>query len=475
MPNSDPTRKRLAIVGGGIAGLAAAHRAQELDPTAEISLFEASDRLGGVLSTIRQDGYLIERSADSFITNLPCAIDLCRRIGFEEQLIPTDAAHRSALVVSRGKLYGVPEGFLLMAPGKLWPLARSPLLSVRGKLRMAWEYFVKARRGGEDESLGAFARRRLGREAFERLVQPLVGGIYTADPEKLSLAATLPRFLEMERQHGGLIRAMRATRQSSSPGDRDGSGARYGLFVAPRDGMSSLVDALAAKLPAGCVQLNSRIERIAYANSRWRLSNNQENLEFDALILATPSPVAAAQLAKVDVALAADLAAIEHAGSAVAVLAYDRGQIAHPLNGFGFVVPAVERRRILSASFSSIKFPGRAPAGKVLIRVFLGGAMQPEMLRLADEELLQIAQEELQQLLGARGNPELKLLFRWHAAMPQYHLGHLERLARINQRLTQIPSLALAGNAYEGVGIPQCIRSGELAAQRVLHTSLTAG
>jgi oxygen-dependent protoporphyrinogen oxidase len=293
----------------------------------------------------------------------------------------------------------------------------------------------------------------------------------------------------MERQHGSLIRAAKANRKAtasaaSETNDAEDSGARYSMFMTPRDGLSSLVDAIAKRLPPSCVQLNTPIQSIAKINDKWRLTlqphptsnhplpvggegRGEGAAEFDAVIIATPAPAAAKLLGEIDAALATDLAAIEHAGSAIAILAYDQSQISHPLNTFGFVVPQIENRRILSASFSSVKFPGRAPDGKVLIRVFLGGALQPEMVSKADEELIQIASEELAALLNITGKPALTKIFRWHAAMPQYHLGHLDRLQRIKDRLANHSGLALAGNAFTGVGIPQCIHSGELACEKV--------
>jgi oxygen-dependent protoporphyrinogen oxidase len=472
MSNPSANHKRIAIIGGGISGLAAAYRVRELNPSAEITLFEAADRLGGSLQTIRQDGFLIEQGADSFITNTLWASDLCRRIGLADQLIPTNSNARGAMVVAHGKLERVPEGFLLMAPQKLGSILRTPILSLSGKARLAGEYFIKAREAsaGDDESVASFVRRRLGREAFERLVQPLVGGIYTADPEKLSLAATLPRFLEMERQHGGLIRGVRAQKQNTR--DADGaneSGARYSMFMTPKHGLSSFVDAIAARLPKESVQLNCKTERIEKAASQWCVVSGNKSENFDGLILATSAAVTAKLLNGVDPSLADELAGIEYAGSAVVTLGYDRKQIGHALDSFGFVVPAIERRRILSASFSSVKFPGRAPNGKELIRVFLGGALQSEMLDLSDDQLCQNAEEELRDLLQITGSPCLSLVFRWPASMPQYHLGHLDRVARINDRVAQLIGLALAGNAYGGVGIPQCVRSGEEAGARVLE------
>jgi oxygen-dependent protoporphyrinogen oxidase len=462
--------RKIAVIGGGISGLAAAHRIGELDPGAEVTLFEASNRLGGVIRTIRQDGFLIEQSADSFITNVPAAVDLCRRIGLGGELLQTDPNYRGASVVSRGRLRPIPEGFLLMAPERIWPIVTSPILSWRGKLRLARERWIKQRVEGSDESVASFARRRLGGEAFERLVQPLVGGIYTGDPERLSLAATLPRFLEMERKHGSLTRAMRTHAPGSAARSGADSGARYSLFVAPRDGLSSFIETIAARLPAGSIILNAPVEQIERRGGQWSLvaGQNAEGKAFDAVIVATPARVVANLLKSIEGDVAGELLQIEHAGTAIVVMVYDRSQIAHPLDSFGFVVPAIEQRRILSASFSSLKFRGRAPDGKVLIRVFLGGALQPEMLDRTDDELRRIAEEELRGLMDISGSPYLSLAFRWPAVMPQYHVGHLDRLARINAGLAKLPGLALAGNAYEGVGIPQCIKSGESAAERVI-------
>jgi oxygen-dependent protoporphyrinogen oxidase len=465
------TRKRVIVIGGGISGLAAASRLAAIDPTLELTLLEAGDRLGGILETQRRDGYLIERSADNFISQPPWAMDFCRQIGFADQLIPTSDEHRGALVVNRGRLVRVPEGFMLLAPARLWPLVTTPLLSPLGKLRLLCERWVRRRTEDDDESLAAFARRRLGREAFERIVQPLSAGIYTADPEKLSLRATLPRFIEMERRHGSLIRGARIEQAAAdAEGQPRGSGARYSLFVTPREGMSSLVAAVAQTLPPGTVRLACPVESIAADPAGgWRvgIAGNTQPLACEGLIVATPAAPAARLVQSFDPVLGGELAGIESASTAVVVLAYRRAQIGRSLDGFGFVVPAVEKRRILSGSFSSVKFPGRAPQDTVLIRVFLGGACQSELVDLDDKRLVQIAGEELAELIGAQGAPLWSEVVRWRQAMPQYHLGHSDRVARIEQALERWPALALAGNAYHGVGIPHCIRSGELAADRV--------
>jgi oxygen-dependent protoporphyrinogen oxidase len=471
IPRRADLPQRIAVIGGGIAGLAAAHRLRELAPAADVAVYEASPRVGGILRTERRDGFLLEHGADSFITNLPFAVDLCRRIGFAEQLIPTNEAQRRAFVVRRGKLQPLPEGFALMAPSRLWPALVSPILSPLGKLRLAYERFVPPRRDTGDETLGDFARRRLGREVFQRLVQPLVGGIYTADPERLSLAATLPRFQELERRYGSLLRGAKHERSNNGNADAQASGARYSLFTTPREGLESLADAVAARLPDGVVHLNSPVKQLQRSGTRWslELAGEPGNHEFDAVILALPAPAAARLLRAIDSELANELSGIPYASAAVVSLAHPRRQITHRLDGFGFVVPAIEQRRILSASFSSVKFPGRAPDDVALFRVFIGGACQRELLAADDDALGKLAQEELGQLLGIAGAPLFATVARWPESMPQYHLGHLERVGRIEARVSATPGLALAGNAYHGVGIPQVIDSGEQAAERLVE------
>jgi oxygen-dependent protoporphyrinogen oxidase len=466
--NASDDRRKVVVVGGGITGLAAAHRLIELSPEIEVIVLEATSRAGGVLDTLQQDGFLIEHSADNFITNVPWAVDLCRRIGLADELVPTRVEQRGALVVHNGRLERVPEGFMLLAPTRIWPLLATPLLSPWGKLRLLLEPLVPRRASeADDESLASFARRRLGREAFERIVQPLVGGIYTADPEKLSLAATLPRFLEMERRHGSLIRAARAGR--TAPGNREsGSGARYGLFATLRGGLNTLVAALVSRLPSGSLRTGTPADHIERrADGTWVVHVAGGEILCDGLIVTTPANHAGALLREVDRAISASLEQIEYAGTSIVSLGYRRHQIAHPLDAFGFVVPVVEKRRILAGSFSSVKFAGRAPDESVLIRVFIGGACQGDLAMLPDAQLRTIATEELAELLQIRGEPTLVDIARWPRSMPQYHLGHQQRVAAIEQAVARYRGLELAGNAYHGVGIPHCIHGGELAAERM--------
>jgi oxygen-dependent protoporphyrinogen oxidase len=462
--------QRIGIIGGGITGLAAAHRLIELDTSADVTLLEASDRVGGVLRTERRDGFLIESSADNFITNVPWGVDLCRRVGLSDQLISTIPGQRRAMVVCRGKLQYIPDGFMLMAPSQIGPILKTPILSPLGKARLLAEPLVESRTERSDESLASFCRRRLGRETFERLIQPLISGIYTADPEKLSMMATMPRFVEMERQHGSLAAAM-LTSKSRDGGDAASSGARYGLFVTLRDGMQSLVEAIVAKLPENTIHTDWPVDSIHRSGQQFDVRSaageTGETLSFDRLIVATRAPKAAELLAGVDEPLAADLAKIPYAGCSVVVTGYRREQFAHHLEAFGVVAPAIEKRRVLAISFSSNKYAHRAPDDCVLVRVFIGGACQPLLNDLPDEQLKQITAEELGDLVGARGAPLFSEVKRWSGAMAQYHVGHPQLVDKIEQRAAGIAGLELAGGAYRGVGVPNCIHSGEQAAQRI--------
>ncbi len=476
-------------MGGGISGLAAAHRLLELAPQARIKLFEASGRLGGVISTVHREGYQIEQSADNFITTVPHAVRLCQQLGLEQQLVETNPHCRRTFVVRNGRLHKLPDGFLMMAPTRLWPLALTPILSPLGKLRAALEYFVPPRRDDADESMAAFVRRRLGTEVFQRLVEPLVSAVYAADMEKLSVLATLPRFREMERRYGSLIRAMRAQRRLH-PQTSHESGARYSMFVTLRHGLSVLVDALADRLPPDCVCSNTAVVGLHRTGNSWAVRiaesspiNPLETVveagdpqsasiaseqQFDAVILAVPSYVAARLLAPVDSALSAALARIEYSGTAVVSLGFQREQIEHPLDGMGAVTPAVEHSPILAISFSSQKYPHRAPPGHVLLRVFLGGARRPTLTQMPDEELLPLVLGELSRLLGIRGQPQLVDIAHWPNTMPQYHVGHKQLVAMIDSRLRELRGLALAGSALSGVGIPDCIGGGRRAAESLL-------
>ncbi len=470
--------RRVLIVGGGLTGLAAAHRVMSRSANAgrrspvELVLLEAKNRLGGAIWTEHRDGFTLEGGADSFITNKPWAVDLCREIGLGNRLIETDSRHRRSFVVHSGRLVPVPEGFVLMAPSKLLPLLTTPILSFRGKLRLLLDLIKPARQDEADESLAAFVRRRLGREALDRLVQPLVGGIYTADPNELSLKATLPQFVAMEREHGSLIRAALRQAKASRSADRNASGARYGLFLSIDEGMGTLTRTLAETLPRDAARTEApvrRISRVVDSEKPWMAELLDGSvIPADAVIVTTEAHASARLLDGLDPDLALQLRSIPYASSAIVQIAFRRDQVSHPLDGFGAVVPIIENRPILAVSFTSVKFPSRALAGTVLMRVFVGGATQPDLYEMDDDEMVRMVRRELAELLGARGEPLLTEVARHPRGMPQYTLGHLDRVASIRESQKRHPGLFLAGNAFEGVGIPDCVRSGREAADAAI-------
>ena len=518
--DSPSSVRRIAIIGGGLAGLSAAHRFQELarqsNKTIEITLIEAGSRLGGIVGTERIGDYLVDIGADSFLTTKPAAIGLCRRLGIEDRLLRTDPRYRGALVLYDGRPVPVPEGFQLLSPTAIWPVLTTPLFSTWGKLRLLMEWFIPRRpdlvcddadssnQGTSaaisaltDESVASFTRRRFGREALDRLIQPLVGGIYTSDPERLSLAATMPRFLEMERDFGSLIRASlsknsgRAIRDLQTNSDRtseevdSSSGARYGQFVGLQGGMEDLVSALRAKVESTCrVRLNTAVDRIEESqqaqtsnsnqpasSARFRLTFSDGTQEpYDAVTVATTGCRTADLFRSLDEALANELRKTEFASSALVVSGHRLADVRDPLRAFGLVIPHAERRQILAVSFSSRKFPNRAPADRVLLRTFVGGALQPDLFQTSDAEMIDLVQSELSEILGVRGQPDFVRVYRYQNAMPQYHVGHLDRVARIEARLGQHPGLAVAGIAYRGVGIPDVIASGERAAEELFSS-----
>ena len=468
--------RRVVVVGGGIAGLAAANRLIELNKEKslkiELMLLEASPRLGGCIATERIGDFLVEAGPDSFITEKPWALRLCERLDLASRLQSTQVAYQRIYVVHDGKLEPLPEGFFLLAPTRFWPFLQTPLFSLSGKLRMGAEMFLPRGAPNGDESLGAFVRRRFGAEALDRVAQPLVGGIYAADPDRLSLTATMPRFKEMERNRRSIILSMRADQRRRARARETGSGARWSLFVTLTVGMQELVDRIASRLPEGCVRLNAPVARLAWNADKqlWQVTTGaNENYEADGVILATPAFPTAELLGVVASSAADDLRQITHASTATVSLAFRKKDFPGPLDSFGFVVPAIERRKIMACTFSSLKYPGRAPDGFVLLRAFVGGSLQPELFRDDDATMERNVRAEISSLLGVSAQPLFSRVWRHPNSMPQYHLGHQARIERIEADLAKFPNLALAGNAYHGVGIADCVHTGEEAAEKIVR------
>jgi len=467
--------KHIIVIGGGIAGLAAAHRLTELSRAGprdlRVTLLEASDRLGGVIATEHAGNLILELGPDSYITDKPAALRLCERLGLADRLIAPRHGPLKLYTVHRGALEPLPEGFLLMAPTRVGSVLRSPVFSWAGKLRMGLEPLVPRRSDGGDESLASFVRRRLGREVLERVAQPLIGGIYASDPEALSLTATMPRFLEMERNHGSVIVGSRRAQKRRAQA-ADETGARWSLFVSIDGGMEVLVRRVEEALGPGVVRLGETVRELSRNadTNRWEVDTGGASLEADAVICTLPAFAAGDALTALDPELARELKAIPFSSTATVNLAYRRSDIAHPLDGYGFVVPHVEGRKIMACTFSSVKYAGRAPEDTALLRCFAGGALQPDLLDQPDEILEDQVRKDLEALLGISGPPILCRTTRYPDCMPQYNVGHLDRVERIETRLTQNATLTLAGKSYRGVGIADCIANSETAAERIVET-----
>jgi protoporphyrinogen/coproporphyrinogen III oxidase len=460
------------VIGGGITGLTAAYQLRELAASREMpleeTLLERSEHLGGALESIPREGFIFETGADSFLAEKPEARELAKRLGLEAELIPTRAEFRRTMVVRAGRLVEVPEGFSLMAPSRLGPVLRSELFSPLGKLRIALEPFIPARRDGGEESLASFVTRRLGREVLDRVAQPLAGGIYTADPERLSITATMPRFVEMERRYGSVCKGLRAVERARGAAAKLDSGARWSLFLSLRSGVGAMPAAIAAKL-AGAIRSATEVRSIVREGDFWRVQlDGGASAMGDAVICAVPAFAAASILSATNERLARQLIQISYVSAAVVNMAFREADFPARPRSFGFVVPIAERRRIIAGSLSSLKYENRAPAGFITARAFVGGVLQNEMMRQSDDDMIAAVRDEFRALLGISAPPQFAIVRRWPDSMPQYVVGHLARVAEIERLAADTPAFALAGAAYRGVGIPDCIRGGEGAAEKII-------
>jgi len=470
-PSEHVLSQQFAIIGGGITGLAAALQLERRMPQSKITLIESSDRLGGVLRTRLDRGFLIEQSADMFTAESGIMLDLCRAMGAEQELIKTSSTGRRAFVARGNRLYPVPAGFSMMTPNRMDSILESEILEPAARLRLLAERWVPRRNDDTDESLQSFAVRRFGQQAFERLIQPLISGIYSADPQKLSMLAALGRFVDLEREHGSLILAAKSANKTGSSEDGS-SGARYGMFLAMKNGMQSLIERMSNHLNQTQIVLNAKIGSVTPGgHGGWRIQAETADQSlpqtFDGLILATRADVTGKMLALMDPGLSRQLSRIECASMAIVVLGLDAKQIPRAPNCFGFVVPEIENRHLVACSFASNKFAGRAPRGKVLLRCFIGGSLHADRVDLDDRQLIEMARQDLAELIGLVGEPDYQQVIRWRNCMPQYHVGHLDRLASLENGMAAHPAMEMAGNSYRGVGIPVCVASGQQAAIRL--------
>lgn len=467
----------VAIIGGGIAGLSAAwyiqQKAQEQGAPIRYALLESAPHWGGKIVTeeVPVEGhspFVVEGGPDSFITQKPWALQLARELGLQEELLSTNDEQRQVFVLKKGKPTPLPDGVMLIVPTRFAPFVFSPLISPLGKLRMGMELFVPAKQDNEDETLAQFIRRRLGAEALDRIAEPLMSGIYNAEAERQSLLATFPRFRELEQKHGSLTKGMLAARKArgAQPAATNGQ-PRLSTFVSFRRGMGQLVDALQTKLTGDC-RLDAAVQRIERrAESGYRLHfADGEQIDAQQVILTIPAYHAATLLRPIAPEAAEKLDGIRYVSTGTMSLGFQGDTFSHPLNGFGVVIPRSEERRINAITWSSTKFPQRAPENHVLLRVFFGGSRTPEMMAEGDDELLAAVRAELQEIMGITTPPLFHRICRWHDANPQYDVGHLERVAAIEAALPA--GIHVTGSPYRGIGIPDCVHQAEQTAARVV-------
>ncbi len=473
------TSRTVVIVGGGIAGLSTAFALQEQAAAAGVpiscTVLEAAPAWGGKIVTHRVNDLVIEAGPDSFLSQKPAGLELCSKLGLSDQLINTNETSQKASVFFRGRLHELPEGLVTFTPTRLGPFLRSGVLSWAGLARMGLDVLMPARRSTEDESLASFFRRRFGRQAFERVIEPLMAGIYAGDAEQMSVLATFPRFVELEQRHGSLIRGMAASHRARA--GSAASGPRRTMFVTLREGVADLVTALTAHLQrqgvilrTGCTVSALRVR--SHHVGRWTYDVMMENgsaLSTEALVLATPAYVSAELVRPLSPVAAGLMERIPYASTATISLAYDSHTVGRMVEGFGFVVPRVEGRDLIAATWTSIKWPHRAPPDQFLVRCYVGGVGREGILKLDDAELLQHVRADLAGMARLTVSPRYAEVHRWNRAMPQYTLGHLGRIAGIEAALGRFPGLFVTGAAYRGVGIPDCIKDGTTIAVAVLR------
>ncbi len=458
--------KRIAIIGGGIAGISAAYyleKARQNGATLEWTLYEKSGRLGGVLRTEYRDGYVLEAGPDSFLTEKPEASQLCRELGLGDDLISSNDFQRKTYILVKNRLVVIPDGLQFMVPTRLLPMVTTPLFSVGAKLRMATEWFRRPNGNyagceSADESVAAFVRRHFGQEMVDRVAEPMLSGVFGGDAERLSVQAVLARFVTMEREHGSLVRASLKRRKASS------GATPAPLFTSLRKGIQELVDALLHRLPKEYLQVGSAVTLLQRMAQGWQVEASGITKVYDAVLLAVPAPVAAGLLSTVEPEIARHLARIQYTSSVAVALAYSKAQLPP---GFGFLIPRSGGRKMMACTFVHNKFSSRAPEGAALLRCFFSNSRVPELLDYSDDELESFARRELKEILGLDADPRFSCVFRWNQGLPQYETGHLERAADIEARLAKSPGLHLIGNSLYGVGIPDCVKSARLAAEKI--------
>lgn len=458
--------KRIAIIGAGISGLTAAYRLKDLQKEAEIIIYEKQGRCGGTILTERYSGFTIEGGPDCFITEKPWASELAKEIGLSNRLLGTTPENKITYVLSGGRLHPIPDGLILMIPTKIYPLITSGLFTISGKIRMAMEIFIPRKNTPEDESLAHFVLRRFGREALEKIAEPLVAGVHAGNPETMSIKSSFPRFVEMEQKYRSLIIGMLKMRREFRK--KFGTSHEKSMFMTFIGGLGELIEKLEDAVGRNKIEFNKEITEIKRSGEEYLLIFSDGKMQkFNSVILAVPSYISAKLLSGINYQLSSYLKKIPFASTATITLVYRLEEFNHPLKGYGFVIPSIEKRRIMAVTWTSSKFKYRVPDGFAMIRAFVGGARNSELVNLNDNELSGLVRNELREIMGIQSEPVLTRIYRWHNAMPQYILGHEKNLQLIDNELNKMPGLFLTGSSYRGIGISDCIKNATDVAERV--------
>ena len=466
------TDKKIVIIGGGISGLATAYSLEEIarkkGESISITLFEKNNRIGGNILTERTDGFLIEGGPDCFLSEKPWAIQLCERLGMGESLLRTNDEYRKTYILLNGHLHELPEGVILMIPTEIFPLLKSNLISLSGKIRMGMELFIPKKESSADESLSQFVRRRLGQEALDKIAAPLVAGVHAEDPDTMSVKSRFPRFVQMEEEYGSLIKGMIAKRREMRRAGSKGNKPKYTMFMTLKDGLSEMPATIVQNLKMTKILTNREVAGVDKRDIFKISLKNGEVLDADTVVFATPSYETASLLTGINDSISALLNKIPYASTATVSLAFKKESISNPMNGFGFLVPRQEKRRITGATWVSRKFSYRSPDDSVLIRCFIGGSHNEKLVFLNDKDMIEMVKGELRDIMGITSEPLLTRIYRWEKAMPQYTIGHEERLSILDKKLSEYPGIFLTGSSYRGSGISECIKDGQLTAEFVL-------
>lgn len=459
--------KKVAIIGGGISALACAVTLKENG--VDFSLFEKDEKLGGKIFTEKIDSFTIEAGPDSYLPEKFWSVQLIKKVGLEKEMLPTNDEFKGTFIYSNGKLHPLPEGVMLMVPTMIMPLAKSSLISWPGKIRMGLELFIPPKKDNKDESLAEFVTRRLGRECLEKIAEPLVAGIHTSNPDNMSVLATFPRFVEMEKNSGSLIKGMLSALKKMPPKNESTNKMTY--FMSLKSGMQELVSGCENYIGKEHIKKNAEIKKVQKLQDCYRLIfSDGTTLDFENVVFATPSYVTMELVKEFDEKLASLLSTIEWSSSATISLAFGKSDIKTTLPGFGFIVPRVENRRINACTWSSIKWSYRASDNDILIRSFVGGGHHEELVNLEDNELVKIVLEELKDIVNIDAKPILTKVYRWFKGMPKYTVGHLDRIAKIDEEAKKNKGLHLIGCSFKGIGIGDCVKSGFDAASAIVKT-----